>query len=59
MRRLTVLYRPLAPEHFRECCVTTHLPLVAKLPGLLRFDVHQAVIGLSWSLICLDKLMLN
>ncbi|WP_410565753.1 EthD family reductase [Amycolatopsis sp. cmx-4-61] len=44
MHRLTVLYPPPADEaHFREYYVRTHLPLAAKLPGLLQsqysFDV--------------------
>ena len=44
MHRLTVLYPPPADEaHFRDYYVSTHLPLVAKMPGLLQaqysFDV--------------------
>ncbi|QKV72717.1 EthD family reductase [Amycolatopsis sp. Hca4] len=44
MHRLTVLYPPPADEaHFRDYYVSNHLPLVAKLPGLVRsnysFDV--------------------
>ncbi|WP_439380858.1 EthD family reductase [Amycolatopsis lexingtonensis] len=44
MHRLTVLYPPPADEaHFREYYEGTHLPLAAKLPGLVRsqysFDV--------------------
>lgn len=37
MHRLTVLYRPPKdPEHFRDYYVKTHLPLAAKLPGLIQ-----------------------
>lgn len=44
MHRLTVLYLPPADEaHFRDHYVSNHLPLVAKLPGLVQsqysFDV--------------------
>ncbi|GAA3277352.1 EthD family reductase [Dactylosporangium vinaceum] len=44
MHKLLVLYpEPADPEHFRHYYVTTHLPLVARLPGLLAwrysFDV--------------------
>ncbi len=39
MYRLTVLYRPPAdPGHFRDYYVGTHLPLAAKLPGLVRMQ---------------------
>jgi uncharacterized protein (TIGR02118 family) len=35
MQRLLVLYPPPTdPDHFRSYYVDTHLPLVAKLPGL-------------------------
>ncbi len=35
MHRLLVLYPPPTdPDHFRRYYVDTHLPLVAKLPGL-------------------------
>jgi len=35
MHRLLVLYPPPTdPDHFRSYYVDTHLPLVAKLPGL-------------------------
>jgi uncharacterized protein (TIGR02118 family) len=35
MHRLLVLYPPpTEPDHFRSYYVDTHLPLVAKLPGL-------------------------
>lgn len=48
MHRLTVLYRPPAdPEHFREYYVGTHLPLAAKLPGLIRSDYSLDVAGLG------------
>ncbi|MEV4145432.1 EthD family reductase [Amycolatopsis sp. NPDC049691] len=44
MHKLVVLYpEPANPEHFREYYVTKHLPLVARMPGLLAwrysFDV--------------------
>ncbi|WP_103337158.1 EthD family reductase [Amycolatopsis sp. CA-126428] len=44
MHRLTVLYPPPVDEaHFRDHYVGTHLPLAAKLPGLVQsqysFDV--------------------
>lgn len=44
MHKLVVLYpEPADPEHFREYYVTKHLPLVARMPGLLAwrysFDV--------------------
>jgi uncharacterized protein (TIGR02118 family) len=36
MHKLVVLYpKPTDPEHFREYYVTKHLPLVAKIPGIL------------------------
>ena len=36
MHKLVVLYpEPVDPEHFRDYYVTTHLPLVSRLPGLL------------------------
>ncbi|GHG02792.1 MULTISPECIES: EthD family reductase [Amycolatopsis] len=39
MHRLTVLYPPPADEaHFRDYYVGTHLPLAAKLPGLVQFQ---------------------
>ncbi|GAA1035877.1 EthD family reductase [Virgisporangium ochraceum] len=38
MHKLVVLYpEPADPDHFRDYYVTTHLPLVARLPGLLAF----------------------
>ena len=38
MHRMLVLYPPPTdPEHFRSYYVSTHLPLVAKLPGLKAF----------------------
>jgi uncharacterized protein (TIGR02118 family) len=45
VHRLTVLYPPPAdPAHFRDHYVRVHLPLAAKLPGLVRmqhaFDVE-------------------
>lgn len=47
MYTLTVLYPPPAdPEHFKRYYVETHLPLAAKLPGLLAmrhaFDLAAA-----------------
>jgi uncharacterized protein (TIGR02118 family) len=44
MHKLVVLYpMPADPDHFRDYYVTTHLPLVARLPGVLAwrysFDV--------------------
>ncbi|MFI5609438.1 EthD family reductase [Amycolatopsis sp. NPDC051903] len=48
MHRLTVLYRPpVDPKHFREYYVTTHLPLAAKLPGLIRSDYSLDVAALG------------
>ncbi|MFG1909475.1 EthD family reductase [Kribbella sp. NPDC048928] len=38
MHKLLVLYpEPVDPDHFREYYVSTHLPLVAKMPGLLAY----------------------
>jgi uncharacterized protein (TIGR02118 family) len=38
VHKLVVLYpEPADPDHFRDYYVTTHLPLVARLPGLLAF----------------------
>ncbi|WP_433042121.1 EthD family reductase [Dactylosporangium sp. CS-033363] len=47
MHKLVVLYpEPADPGHFREYYVRTHLPLVARMPGLLAwrysFDVTAA-----------------
>jgi uncharacterized protein (TIGR02118 family) len=44
MHKLVVLYlAPADPDHFREYYVANHLPLVARMPGLLAwrysFDV--------------------
>jgi uncharacterized protein (TIGR02118 family) len=44
MHKLLVLYpEPTDPDHFRDYYVTSHLPLVARMPGLLAwrysFDV--------------------
>lgn len=44
MHKLVVLYpKPADPDHFRDYYVTSHLPLVMKMPGLLAwrysFDV--------------------
>ena len=44
MHKLVVLYpKPADPDHFRDYYVTNHLPLVARMPGLLAwrysFDV--------------------
>lgn len=36
MHKLLVLYpEPADPDHFRDYYVSTHLPLVARMPGLL------------------------
>jgi uncharacterized protein (TIGR02118 family) len=36
MHKLVVLYpQPTDPDHFREYYVNTHLPLAAKIPGVL------------------------
>jgi uncharacterized protein (TIGR02118 family) len=36
MHKLVVLYpKPADPEHFRDYYVNTHLPLAAKIPGVL------------------------
>jgi uncharacterized protein (TIGR02118 family) len=38
VHKLLVLYpEPVDPEHFRDYYVSTHLPLVAKMPGLLAY----------------------
>ncbi|MGW5195176.1 EthD family reductase [Kribbella sp. NPDC004138] len=38
MHKLLVLYpEPADPDHFRDYYVTKHLPLVARMPGLLAF----------------------
>jgi uncharacterized protein (TIGR02118 family) len=47
MHKLVVLYsKPADPDHFRDYYVTSHLPLVMKMPGLLAwrysFDVAAA-----------------
>jgi uncharacterized protein (TIGR02118 family) len=47
MHKMVVLYpQPADPDHFRDYYVTTHLPLVARMPGLLAwrysFDVTTA-----------------
>ncbi|WIV55450.1 EthD family reductase [Amycolatopsis nalaikhensis] len=48
MHRLTVLYPPPAdPDHFREYYVETHLPLAAKLPGILRSEYSLDVAALG------------
>ena len=44
MHKMVVLYpMPADPDHFRDYYVTNHLPLVARMPGLLAwrysFDV--------------------
>ena len=44
MHKLVVLYgKPTDPDHFRDYYLTTHLPLVREMPGLLAcrysFDV--------------------
>ena len=48
MHRLLVLYPPPSdPDHFRSYYQDTHLPLVAKLPGLraYRYSVDVVVAG--------------
>ena len=48
MHRLTVLYRRPADEaHFRDYYVGTHLPLVDKLPGLVRAQYSFEVASLG------------
>ncbi|MQY08897.1 EthD family reductase [Actinomadura macrotermitis] len=47
MHKLMVLYpEPADPDHFRDYYVSTHLPLVARMPGLLAwrysFEVSAA-----------------
>ncbi|KUL30950.1 EthD family reductase [Actinoplanes awajinensis] len=47
MHKMVVLYpEPTDPDHFRDYYVTTHLPLVTQMPGLLAwrysFDVAAA-----------------
>jgi uncharacterized protein (TIGR02118 family) len=38
MHKLVVLYsKPADPDHFRDYYVTNHLPLVARMPGLLAY----------------------
>ncbi|MBO2454098.1 EthD family reductase [Actinomadura barringtoniae] len=38
MHKLLVLYpEPTDPDHFRDYYVSNHLPLVAKMPGLLAY----------------------
>ncbi|MQY20799.1 EthD family reductase [Nocardia macrotermitis] len=38
MHKLVVLYpEPADPDHFRDYYVNTHLPLVARMPGLLAY----------------------
>ena len=38
MHKLLVLYpEPTDPDHFRDYYVSKHLPLVARMPGLLAF----------------------
>ncbi len=50
MHRLTVLYHPPAdPGHFREYYVGTHLPLAAKLPGLVKMEYSLDVAGIGES----------
>ncbi|WP_131738218.1 EthD family reductase [Actinomadura roseirufa] len=46
MHKLLVLYpEPTDPDHFRDYYVSTHLPLVARMPGLLayRYSFEVAV----------------
>ena len=46
MHRLLVLYPPPTdPDHFRSYYQDTHLPLVAKLPGLRRYRFSFDVAG--------------
>lgn len=48
MHRLTVLYPPPADEaHFRDYYVNTHLPLAAKLPGLVQSQYSFEVASLA------------
>ncbi|MDQ7809346.1 EthD family reductase [Amycolatopsis sp. A133] len=48
MHRLTVLYPPPADkDHFRDYYVGTHLPLAAKLPGLVQWQYSLDVAGLG------------
>ncbi|MGE5723207.1 MAG: EthD family reductase [Sphingomonadales bacterium] len=46
MHKLMALYRtPPDPDHFRNYYETVHIPLVRKMPGIVRmnysFDVHD------------------
>jgi uncharacterized protein (TIGR02118 family) len=42
MSKLFALYRkPEAPAAFEEAYFGTHIPLVEKIPGLLRTNVHR------------------
>jgi uncharacterized protein (TIGR02118 family) len=48
MYKLVVMYRhPKSPEHFRDYYVNYHLPLAARLPGLLasRYSMDLAGVG--------------
>ncbi|MBB1153145.1 MULTISPECIES: EthD family reductase [Amycolatopsis] len=46
MHKLVVLYpKPADPEHFRDYYVSTHLPLVAQMPGLLAYRYSFDVTG--------------
>ncbi|MEV6448151.1 EthD family reductase [Amycolatopsis sp. NPDC051716] len=48
MHRLTVLYPPPVDEaHFRDHYVGTHLPLAAKLPGLVQSQYSFEVASLG------------
>jgi uncharacterized protein (TIGR02118 family) len=48
MHKLMVLYpEPADPDHFRDYYVNNHLPLVARMPGLLayRYSFEVAAAG--------------
>ncbi|RSD12014.1 EthD family reductase [Amycolatopsis eburnea] len=48
MHRMTVLYPPPVDEaHFREYYTSTHLPLVAQMPGLVRWQYSFDVTTLA------------
>jgi hypothetical protein len=51
MHKLEVLYpKPADPDHFRDYYVTNHLPLVARMPGLLawRYSFDWVLRYPSW-----------
>lgn len=44
MQRLVVLYPPPTdPDHFKDYYVSTHVPLAAKLPGILGYRYSFSV----------------